>query len=288
MTTATTMNDIVQASRIQALLHGSHLSPPVALSIVWALAIPPGTGGSIAIPRVAIVATNAGSKVEGADFGLVETSTDTATLTPGYVGHADEVSDEVSYDAQENAMAIVVERGVQALMDRVDSDVLALGATAATDSDFTDAALTEARLVEAQADYLANEPHDGDVACVLGRRQIRDLKLDMSQNGGAHWGADAASMRMQELLGLKRGFEGEFYGMAVFSSGNVVDAASNNTGFICKMGDQGALAYGVWEGANVEYRRLPRSKEWELTMAIRYGVAISDPLNLHAVISQSV
>lgn len=289
MSDLTTMNDIVQGARVQALLTGSHLPAPVAFDVVWAIPVPKGSGTTISIPRAGIVTTNAGAKTENGDFALVSVSTDNASLTAAFVGHADEVSDEVSYDAQEDAMAIVVGRGMEALRQRVDADAMVLGGTAATSTDFTDEAFTDQGLLDAQADFRANNPHEGLYAAVLGSFQVRDLKVSRSTGGGgASLGGDVASVRTQEFLDLKSpGYEGVLYGAPIFRSGNITAVAGNHTGFMLKIAEGGALAYGVWQSANVETRRLPRGAKWEVTMKIRYGMAISDPLNIHGITSRS-
>jgi hypothetical protein len=288
MTDTTTLNRIIQSERIVGLLRGSHLPPPVYPWVVWGLTIGSGVGTSISIPRVDDVETNSGNKAEGDEFALVETTTDRATMTFGYVGHADEVTDEASYDAQEGAMALVTEKGVRALMHRVDADVHTLGATAATTTDLTDEAMTEEGFIDMQTDYAANQPHEGPSAAVFGPFQIRDLKISLKNNGNSMWGSDAGSMAVRELLKIQTaGYQGELHGTPVYRAGNVVTALGNHTGYMAKTGVGGALAYGVKERAGIEYDRKPRSKLWEVTIAARYGLTISDPLNIHGIRSRS-
>lgn len=287
MATLTSMNDIVQGARVVAALRGAHVSPAVGLMIAWADDVPAGTGPSILIPRPGSIDIPDGTKTESDAFDIVEIGTDGATVTGGYVGFSDYVSDELSYDAMENATVMLVDQGMAFLMDRVDADLLTVGATAATDSDFTDLAFTQARFLEAQADYLSNLPHPGMVGTALSRAQMRDLKQDVSTNGGGHFGGDTASAELKQLLDLSFGYEGAFHGSAVFSSSNIVQAAGNATGFMAKMGMFGALAYRVWELAGVKYKEEPRNARNEVTVRVRYGVAVSDPANLHGIVSRA-
>jgi hypothetical protein len=289
MSDLSTMQHIVQGTRVLGLLNGSHLPYPVVFDIAWAIPIAQGAGTTVSIPRAGDVTTNAGSKAEGADFALVSTSTANATMTAAFVGHADTVTDEVAYDAQEDAVAIVTDRGLRGLRQRMDSDAMVLGGTAATTTDFTDQAFTDQAFLDAQADFGANNPHEGDHAMVLGRFQVRDLKGDLSNgSGGPSLGGDAVSVAVQQLMGFKStAYEGVRYGTPVFRGGNVPAVAGNHTGFICKIGEGGAIALGVWKSAYVEPDRKPRGAKWELTIANRYGMAISDPLNIHGITSRS-
>ena len=226
MSTSVSMNDIIQGARVQGALRGAHVTPATGLQICWGDDVPAGTGSSIVIPRLAAIAVPAGTKTEAGEFDLVESSTDGETLTSGWVGYTDRVSDELSYDATEDATVLVVQHGLEWLGNRVDADLMTIGASFPTDSDFTDLALTQSRFLEAQADFKANLPVPGMSAGAFGLQQMADLKADLASNGGSHFGGDVASQQLKELLDLSFGYEGALYGQAVFSSANVVDAGS--------------------------------------------------------------
>lgn len=287
MTTQSNITEIVPTERIEEMILGAHYSTPIALTIAWGKAVGRGSGNNVEIPRRDGVTTNAGTKAESAEFGLVNTTLSNVSVSGGWVGHSDRVSWEANTHGVEAALDIVVTDGVEAIMDRVDSDGLSIGAGATNSSSFSGAALTEANVLTVKAAFNAQRPHKGRRALVLYTTQVRDWGQDLIANGGNHLGGDAESQRVAELLGQADGFIGSRHKLALFESENVATAAGDATGFMCKMGKGGALAYRSWAPIGWEDEWEPRRKSWMVTIAANYGWVLSDQANIRGVVSRS-
>lgn len=285
-TTTTTLNDIIGgAAHAKAL--AVHVAEPVAMKIAWMLKGPPGSNGTMVLPRYALGATNAGSKTENATYASQAVSTDGVTVTGAMVGHRSPLSWEANTFAVESAFAGVVEVGKARLYRRVDTDLMTVAAAATNSTDLATADLTEADAQAFLAAYNAQIPHAGEHALVLYPYQIATWTSDLFTNGGAQLGGDAESARVASLSSPGLGFKGIRHGFRVFESSNVVVAAGEASGFGCKMGDQGALALVSWREIQVQSEWLMAAAGWDVVVDTFYGVAISDPANIRSLISAS-
>lgn len=287
MTTLANIDDVVPTKHIEKMILGAHRSTPIALQIAWGEGVAPGSGNNLVIPRRVGVTTNAGNKAENDEFALVNSTTDSESLSGGWVGHSDRVSWESNTHAVESSLQLVITDGVEAIVNRVDVDGLTLLAGASNSSDYSGLALTEERVLVAKAAYVAQRPHGGMHAFVMHTIQHRDWGLDLTANGGRHLGGDAESARVADMLNLRDGYVGVRHGLVLFSSMNVATAAGDATGAMCKMGVGGALAYRNWVPIGYESEWEQRRKAWMVTIAAYYGFAISDDANARAVVSRA-
>jgi hypothetical protein len=288
MTVLANITDIVPTEEIEDMILESHRSVPVALTLAWGRSVGRGSGNNVQIARRNGVTTNAGTKAELANFALVNSTTDSVNISGGWVGHSDQVSWESDTHGIKSSLQLVIVDGVEALVDRVDVDGLAIGASASQSSDFSGQPLTEARVLTAKAAYNAQRPHKGMRGMVLSTAQVRDWGLDLIANGGRHLGGDAESQRVADMLGSTAdGYLGMRHKLAIFESDNVAIAAGDATGFICKMGLGGPLGYRSWAVISWESEWKPRGKFWEITVAANYGWGLIDENNIRGIVSQA-
>lgn len=287
MTVSADFAEVVPQENVDQMILGANLALPTLVALAWSKPVGPGKGNTVNIPTRTSLAVPAGTKAENADFTLVSQSTDEATLTGGYIGLADEVSSELAYDAMIDAVGDVITNAVEHLRDRVDADGAALLATTANDSDFTAEAggLGDDNMLTALAAFVNQQPNKSAAGWgfVGNAAQFRDMNLDLRAAGGAQLGGDAESERVAQMMGMREGYMGVRHKMQYFLSTNVDVTGGNASGAIMTLGSSGALAYRVWEPINVETRRLPRGKKWELTIACRVGWGLSKQSNIRGV-----
>ena len=285
MTISSDFSEVIPSEEIEQMVLDANLATPIAISLAWSRVVGRGRGNNVRIPSRSGLTVPAGTKVENADFSLVSQTTTDVGISGGYVGLADELSSELEHDATVDAVREIIENASAHIQDRADADGLALLATTTNDSDFGANPLTDANILTALAAYVQQNPNKtpAGMGLVLNAVQVRDYGLDLRTNGGGQIGGDAESERVASMLGNRQGFLGVRHGLQTFMSNNVDVTGGIASGAILTLGTGGALAYRLWEPIGVETRRLPRGKKWELTIAARYGWALSKQANIRGI-----
>ena len=264
-------------------IHGvmrSNLAIPTFLAVAWSIVVPPGTGSTLALPRVANWTPTAGNKTEGDALARVEMTTAQETVSSGVVGAGLFVSRELSHDQIRAAAEIKIANGTRNMVNRIDSDGLSAISNASNTSDHGDVALTTALLIDDQATFIGQNPNAMRLALLLSEVQFRDLRKSMDASTAANFGNDARSQEIRTALGTRAGFKGMWEDMEVYVSTNIPNASSKDEGAIVAAGDEGALVYASWEPLMVNPEPNYQNVGVDFWFTARYGTGISNNANM--------
>lgn len=234
--TATEITELVPTESINSFVAGYEYAPLVGMSLAWTIA------GQGSVPKDfprwqqldAGSGVPAGTKTETNTFTDVTLDTTRDRITPGFVGFRLPVSDEADRSSD---VAIEASRLVQclnALNDRMDSDIHASAASATnTVGAFTDSCTLE-KFRAAVASWKALNLETTEAVCVLHSTPAATLL------GGLH--ATSATMPKrpgdQLALGTTQGYIGSLYGFDVHESGNVASESGGHNNYMTRAGTQ--------------------------------------------------
>jgi hypothetical protein len=287
-TTSTSFTEAIPAERIEAALQKAQLPVSAGLAVAWTDVVPKGSSNVVRLIREDGLtgAPVAGTKTEDAEFSLIEHTLSEASCTAGTVGYSARPTYEMLNDSSVDALGSIVGNGMRHLMNRIDSDLLALLTSFTPIASFAGLALTDARVLTALATFHAQNPNmTGQIAFVLNHIQLRDWTQDLASMGAGYLGGDAESARVAQMIGPAQGFKGVKHGLAVIMSTNVPVAGGDASGAIFPMGDMGPIAFRSWREATVQQFDIPRRQSIEITISARYGVAHANPGNGVEVLS---
>lgn len=270
-TKLSSQTELVPSERIRQFVYEYNYAPLTALAVAAVEPMGQGQGGTVAIPRWAVVSVPAGTKTETDEFSIAEVTTDETTISPAYVGLYIHVSDELQNRRMGNAMAASTAQSIRAVENRVDSDGLGLFTSCSNTESFTGLAFTEERFSTAAATFMALNPVGDRFACVMSHGMFRDFKNSIKNNGGAAFGNDVLASQIAAMVGPKAGFKGTWDGFEIYVSSNVPTTSADSNGAMLVAGDMGPLIIVSEEPIGVETERFPKRKGTEATIAASYA-----------------
>lgn len=259
---------VVPAEEIDDYIQGPNFAVRVAEMIAWAQP----TRGSVAkrFPRwSAAPSVPASTKTETDAATDIQVATAEGSVTPAIVPFRVPISDEAAagFQAGRGLPAEIIDIAIEALLERMDTDALAVS-TGATN---TTGAATDnfgmAKFRAALATYRGLKIRGGPMGhgLVVQDDGARDLHDSMASSSSPFVKTQADSIR----FGPSSGWLGTLSGVQVFSSPNVAAEAPGWSGFFTPIGfRQAGIAIGVTEAPNV---RITRGDDAE-TRAVTYAV----------------
>ena len=223
-TTLSLLTETVPTEDINSFVQSYEYPTPVGQLICWTR---PSPLGSVAVrfPRWnqvnASTGVPAGTKTEGASFTRVTVDQTESSITPGLVGLEMALTDEVQRAAgvQGGVMAGVIIEALNAMSERIDTDILSSSTSATNTAGATSDNFTVTKFNAASAAYRALSIPNGPMgtAFVAHNDAIRDLVES--------WGSTSAPFQKDHALaaafGPNAGYHGSYLGFQVFESANV-------------------------------------------------------------------
>ena len=239
-TSAADVEEVVETEKLSAFIQGFEYARPVGLSAAWARQ---GQGSiPVRFARWGEVTVPAGTKTESDNFADAEIASAEESITPGLVGFRFPLSDEMTVQSLGGIPASALAQAMQALVNRMDDDILA-SSTSATNT--TGAVTDEYTLSRFRSDlgaYWALKIPAAPMGHVL------TLSLDGGIQLASSLGSTAALFARQEgdtlRLGPEAGFLGSLYGVAVYASPNVPTESTGHSGMLTPIGNQASF-YGI-------------------------------------------
>jgi len=295
-TGATDLTEIIKTEEIDTFISSYQYAPRVGEQVAWTR---DGMGSvPIRFPRwrqlnvQGTAGVPAGAKAETAPFTDVDIDTTEGAVTPGYVGFRLPLSDEGKVHATatvgQGFEAALLAQCVEAMMDRMDRDILGVstGATSATGA-ITDT-FTLDKLNAGIAVYRATNPPDGGTHAFVGHNDaFRDLISSTTNSTSPFNAAVAQGMN----IGAIAGYKGNYAGIEMFESGNVAAETTGWSNFLTPMGNQrSGVGLVVSEGVRIVPTRYDDGelrKTTYLVVSAWYGVGLINPDRVTEVLSRT-
>lgn len=248
-TVASSYTETISAEWINHFIRAVRLPARAGQAVCWTR----GSVGSIPVrfPREDTLSVPAGTKTEVSDFSRVELTQSESSITPGIVGFEVQLSDEMlagfqahqalaridgsgaSFDPNNVPMSIVV-KCLDALMNRVDKDILAASTSSTQQTGAITDALTREKWHAATAVYRALELNGAYGHAFVGSHSaFRELSKD--ENLSAAQQAGSQDFRGS---GPISGYLGKYYGFDMFESGNVADETTGKSNIMTPIGTE--------------------------------------------------
>jgi hypothetical protein len=287
--TPTTVTETVPSEGINGLM-----IPPAEAPDVWEACchvVPNATGAVYRWVREVGQALT-GSKTVNDEFADSDFETLGAEATPATVGdfhlYADEVAVSGSRMSPLSALASIDRR----LRKRIQKDAFALFSGASNHSNFTGAAFTVEKFIDANMTFAAQNPTNLRTVFVGSSGQLTQIVKNMVNLAG---GGLVMSTGTEVFTAPKvRGYLGAFNGAEIYRSEVPAADASNDVGGFISCAEIGQVIDGEWQpgcGIGVAFWWVPRAARQrveertgeKLVVSARYGVAITAPHNVRKV-----
>lgn len=293
-TTLSLLTETVPTEDINTFVQSYEYALPVGQIVAWAR---PSPLGSVAVrfPRWnqvnAATGVPAGTKTEGASFTRVTVDQTESSITPGLVGLEMALTDEVQRAAgiEGGVMAGVIIEALNAMSDRIDTDVLSSSTSATNTAGATGDNFTVSKFNAATAAYRALNIPAGPMgtAFIAHSDAIRDLTES--------WGTSSAPFQTNHALGAAfgptPGYHGQYLGFQVFESSNVPAEAPGWSNGMTPIG-AGASGLGIamTEAPSVRSNRGSVGEldaEDMFVLRAWYGAGLTNPSRYLEVLSRT-
>lgn len=278
--------EVIQTELIPQTIAAYEYEPTVALTIAWAK---PGKGNvPNRFPRINALSVPAGTVAETVDHTDVNVDLAESSVTPGMVRFRIPISDEASVMAESGIPTDVLRSALDAMLVRLDTDLLAASTSATLSTGAITNAFTLDQFHSARQYYRAQriEQFGGRHAMVL-HYDAMDALEDSIRNSSSPWVIKSGDGRLAEGLGSQ--YQGNMNGLEIFCSGNVAAETTGNSNFITPMG-AGLSGLGVVMN-EMPSIKLERGNEGELRASsfyhcrMWYGTGIVNPRRFVEVLS---
>lgn len=239
-TSASDVTHVVPTELLSDFVQGFEYARPVGMACAWAR---PGKGSiQVSFPRWGQVTVPSGEKTESDQFSDAEIATAENTITPGLVGFRFPLSDEMQEQSLGGIPASALAQALQALIDRMDSDILSSSTSATNTAGAVTDDYTLSRFRSDLSEYRSLDiPFAPNGHC-----------LNLHENGAVDLldslGSTAAVFAKQDgdtlQLGPSAGFLGSMYGIAVYSSSNTAVEGAGHSGLMTPIG-MNASGFGL-------------------------------------------
>ncbi|MGH1451195.1 MAG: hypothetical protein ACRBBM_17460 [Pseudomonadaceae bacterium] len=276
-------SEVIPVEKIGRFIQKYEYPARVGLGLVWAK---PGQGN---IPRTfprwdelqdvagATTGVPAGTKAESDQFVYREVPMSEETITPGMVGFRIFRSDETSAEAPAGVPAGMLSAGLEALMDRMDSDLL----SSITSLTNTEGVVTDTyNLARFRADLAAfkllNVPANAAKVAVLSSGMMQELyeSLHTSQ-------ATLVSTGGMPNLGPDAGYQGDLQRVQIYESQQLPVSTTGRAGVMTALGEnKSCLGAVINEMPNVTTTRGDESDSRagrQYVLRCWYGSGITNP-----------
>lgn len=288
-TTTGSWDDLIHSEGVDNIILAANRPPPIHLAIAYLRDASKAGAGTLRIPRWVKDSMPSGTKTEGTGaFTRVESTTGGATITAGFVGMGRALTAEAKQDSG-RGLAELMMQNEDAGKERLTKDLLGLFTSATNTQNFGDVAFNLDRWGTAKFAFEALNPVGNRRAFISSLSAMRGLEADMRTTNAAflanpvEFMAGGASIRLTPGQGFRGFFEGYEVYVSALCPDNDADTISSAFAIV---GDQGALALGVWEGWGHTPEPDPEHANDLLWTRARYGVQISNQSNLLEVITE--
>lgn len=231
-TSATDVEEVVPTEELSSFVLGYEYARPVGLACAWAQ---PGTGSiAVRFPRFGSISVPAGTKTESDVYTDVEIATAENTITPGLVGFRMPLSSEMTVQSLGGIPAQVLAQAIDALADRMDSDILSSSTSATNTAGAVTDDYTLSRFRSDLSTYRGlNIPTSPMGHCLnLHENGAVDLLDSMGSTAAVFAKEDGDTLR----IGPNAGYLGNLYGVAVYSSSNTPTDSTGHSGLLTPIG----------------------------------------------------
>lgn len=283
MTTSTLdIADLILQYNINPNLLESHRAAYLVPAIAWMVDGSNDRSNVHKFPRIApAMQVPAGTKVELAQFTEVAFETEGVDATSGIVGFMNTISEEALQDGGEPLVRYLLEHE-RAMQERMSADLLALHTAAPNVSDFSGNALDLTNWNLAKTAFMAQNPNGAEIGFVCHEETFGQLLDAINTNGSG-----IINVAPGDIFEPVRGFRGRFQGVSLFASTDVPEFdATNWLSAFAVIGDLGA--YGMVVKKPITHIDDPSAVTQAASRVVtsaRYGVALTDPDNMRAVVT---
>lgn len=292
------LTEIIKTEEIDNFIASYQYTPRVGEQVAWMKPGAPKSTIPVKFPRwkrlnaQTTPGVPAGAKSETDVFTDVDIDTTEGSVTPGYVGFRLPVSDEAMANAGatigQGFEASLLAECFSAMLDRMDADILAVSAGATTTAGAITDNFTLDKLNAGIATYRATNPPDGGAHAFVGHNDaFRDLIASTTSSTSPFNAAVASAMN----LGAIAGYKGNYAGIEMFESGNVVAESTGWSNFLTPMGNQrSGVALVMGEGVRIVPTRGDDAevrKTTYLVVSAVYGTGLINPDRVTEVLSRT-
>ncbi len=234
------LDDVVPTEQLTNFVQGFEYAMPVGMKIAWAKQ---GTGSmAVRFPRYGSVTVPSGTKAETDTFSDASIATSEETITPGLVGFRFPLSDEAQVMALGGVPAGTLAQAMEALVNRMDVDVLSSSTSATNTAGAVTDVYTLARFRSDLSTYRGLKIPFAPLGHVLTLHEnaASDL-LESLGSTAAVWAKESGDTLR---LGPDAGFIGSFGQVAIYSSPNVPTEGAGHSGLLTPIGADASF-YGI-------------------------------------------
>lgn len=270
----TSVAETVPTEEIPRFVQNYRYAPTLMGLVAWTENVPQGSGGVFRWPRWDVVTPNAGVKTESTGvFANFEATTAEEGCTAGVVGVALDLSREAQYDSRAGLPRSLIDEGMRAMQNRLESDTLAniTGATSTIGGVAT--VMTVAHLAAGLGTFELTNPPDSNIAVIMAPFQWRDLTTDAIANAAGIF----TSLDLGELNAGVPGFKGRILGANIFVTANVATETTGRNAVITGMGSgKSGLGIAVWQRTQAERDPVPTRFADVYVLSARYGTTLTN------------
>jgi hypothetical protein len=277
--TTTTHSEVVPSQFIEAAGDGMsralNIADPTILNFADSDAAPTGAGHTIDIPWPDDHSTPAGTKAEGAEAPIVETSHSKATVSAGTVSWAYKIPLELAMEARIDKAAQNSALGTRKMLQRIDADGLAITTSLTNHLNEAGNDLTEARFLNLLFLFDAIEPDlgAGGAVFIAGSRQYANWSEDMRANSSEWMSNETEAKKIVEMFAPGRSFRGVRHGVAMVRSNALPTTGTNRHCSISAIGETSPYIYRNWWPIGFDIEWKAQSSAWIQTIRARFGWA---------------
>lgn len=279
MDTTTTHSEVVPSQFIEAAGDGMsralNIADPTVLQFSDSDVVPAGAGHTVDIPWPDDHTIPAGTKAEGSEAPTVDTGHSKAQVVAGTVSWRYKIPLELAMEARINKAAQNARLGSIKMLQRIDSDGLALVSSFTNANNQAGNDLTEARFLVWIFLFDANEPDLGGGIPVLfaGTKQYANWSEDLRANGSNWTSNETEAAKITALFKVGAAFRGVRHGVACVRSNALPLSGNNRVCALAAMGETSPFIYRSWWpiGQDIEWNQ--GASAWEQTIRARYGWA---------------
>lgn len=277
--TTTTHSEVVPSQFIEAAGDGMsralNIADPTILNFADADAAPAGSGHTIDIPWPDDHNIPAGTKAEGADAPIVETSHSKAQVTAGTVSWSYKVPLELEMEARISKVAQNARLGTIKMLQRIDSDGLAVTTTLTNHYNQAGNDLTEARFLVLIFLWDLAEPDlgAGGGVFIAGSTQFQNWSEDLRANSSEWTSNETEAKKIVELFTPGRSFRGVRHSVAMVRSNALPTTTTNRHCSLSAIGETSPYIYRNWWPIGFDIEWKPQASAWIQTIRSRYGWA---------------
>lgn len=278
MDTTTTHSEVVPSQYIEAAGDGMsralNIADPTILQLADSDVVPAAQGHTVDIPWPDDHAIPAGTKAEGAEAPIVDTSHSKATVTAGTVSWRYKIPLELAMEARINKAAQNARLGTIKMLQRIDADGLSLVTSLSNHNNQAGNDLTEARALAWIFLFDALEPDAPQgVAGFLGTTQFANWSEDLRANSSEWMSNETEAQKIVQLFNVGQAFRGVRHGVAWVRSNALPTTGGNRHCALAAIGETSPFIYRNWWTIDQDIEWEPGASSWLQTIRARFGWA---------------